>query len=106
MKILVLTVPLACANLLGFTRVSACDLQVDAGWIREAPPGATSLAAYATLKNTSRHPLQIDGVNAQGAEQAMLHETTVEGDIVRMRMMSSLAIAAGAKVVLAPGASI
>jgi copper(I)-binding protein len=48
------------------------DRQIDAGWIREAPPGATSLAAYATLKNTSRHPLQIALVNARGAEQAML----------------------------------
>jgi copper(I)-binding protein len=97
------SLPLTCVGLLGVTGVTACDLQVEAGWIREAPPAAASLAAYAILKNSGRRPLQITGFRSRVAGMAMLHETTIDGGMARMRMLPSLTIAAGVPVMLAPG---
>jgi hypothetical protein len=103
MRISIFSAPLACAGLFGVTDVVACDLQVEAGWIREAPPAATSLAAYTTLKNSSHHPLQITEFNSRVAGMVMLHETTIDGGMARMRMLPSLTLAAGAQAMLTPG---
>ena len=72
-------------------------------WIREAPPGATMLAGYATLKNTGDAPLTILTVQSDAFRMTSLHETVVDGDIVRMREMHRLQIAPGGEVQLAPG---
>lgn len=72
-------------------------------WIREAPPGATMLAGYATLKNTGDAPLTILTVQSDAFRMTSLHETVVDGDIVRMREMHRLQIPAGGQVQLAPG---
>ena len=57
-------------------------------WIREAPPGATMLAGYATLKNTGDAPLTILTVQSDAFRMTSLHETVVDGDIVRARVTS------------------
>jgi hypothetical protein len=90
-------------NLLSVATACACDLKVESGWIRELPPTATSLAAYATLTNAGVKTVQITAISTKAAEMAMLHETTVKDGLSQMRMLSSLSIAAGAKVTLVPG---
>ena len=72
-------------------------------WIREAPPGATMLAGYATLKNTGDAPLTILTVQSDAFRMTSLHETVVEDGVARMREMHRLQIPAGGEVQLAPG---
>jgi hypothetical protein len=81
----------------------ACDLKVESGWIRELPPTATSLAAYATLKNNGLKKVDITAIKTSAAGMAMVHETTVKDGLSQMRMLSSLSIAAGDMVTLSPG---
>ena len=83
--------------------VSACDLKVENGWIREAPPGVPSIAAYGVLMNSGSKALQITAIRSDASDMAMLHESTVKDGISQMRMLSSITIAAGGKLTLAPG---
>jgi hypothetical protein len=94
---------LAFGSLLAVRSACACDLQVESGWIRAAPPGAGTLAAYATLKNTGVKTVAITTISTDAAAMAMLHETTVKNGLSEMRMLPSLSIAVGATLVLAPG---
>ncbi len=83
--------------------VSACDLTVTGAWIREAPPGAATMAAYAVLVNHGTKWLEITAIHAAVADKAMLHESTVQDGIAQMRMLSSVKIAPGDRLRLAPG---
>jgi hypothetical protein len=93
----------AFVGLLSLRAACACDLQVQSGWIRAAPPGAGTLAAYATLKNTGAKTMAITKISTDAAAMAMLHETTVKNGISEMRMLPSVTIAVGATLTLAPG---
>jgi copper(I)-binding protein len=91
------------AGLLDLRSGAACDLRVTSGWIREAPPSATTLAGYATLENSGNETLTITSITTPVAELAQLHETTLKDGMMQMRMLSSLALPAGGSVTLAPG---
>lgn len=72
-------------------------------WIRAAPPGATMLAGYATLKNSGNAPITILAVQSEVFRMTSLHETVVDGDTAKMREMHRLVIPPGGEVQLAPG---
>lgn len=72
-------------------------------WIRAAPPGATMLAGYATLKNSGDAPLSVLTVQSDAFRMTSLHETVVDKDVSRMRELHRLVIAPGETVQLAPG---
>jgi periplasmic copper chaperone A len=72
-------------------------------WIRAAPPGASMLAGYATLKNTGDAPITILTVQSDEFRLTSLHETVVEDGVARMREMHRLQIPVGGEVQLAPG---
>lgn len=83
--------------------VLADNLMVADGWARETPPGKRMTAAYGTLKNVGADTLVITGVSAEIAAHSSLHETRIERDRSTMRPVSSLAVAPGEEVELAPG---
>ena len=72
-------------------------------WIRAAPPGATMLAGYATLKNSGDEPLNVLTVQSDAFRMTSLHETVYNGDVSKMRELHRLVIAPGETVQLAPG---
>lgn len=68
----------------------------------EAPiPGMTT-SAYMTIQNTSETPYQLVGIETDAAEMTHVHETTVEGEVARMRMIRAVELPAGETVALAP----
>ncbi len=78
-------------------------LQVTDPWIREAPPGATVLAGYLTLSNTTDSPLVIETVSSPDFQAVEIHRSWVEGGIARMQPVSELTIPAAGSIELAPG---
>jgi periplasmic copper chaperone A len=94
---------IGCTALLASLAAGACDLKVESAWIRTAPASATTLAAYAVLRNTGTSLLNITETSAPSMQMAMLHETSIVNGVAQMRMLASLSIPAGANVVLAPG---
>lgn len=81
----------------------ADSLTVADGWARETPPGKTMTAAYGRLQNSGDEALVITGVSAELAAHSSLHETRIERDRSTMRPVSSLTVAPGEEVELAPG---
>lgn len=72
-------------------------------WIRAAPPGATMMAGYVTLKNSGDAPLTVLTVQSDAFRLTSLHETVVERGVSRMREVHRLVIEPGGETRLAPG---
>lgn len=78
-------------------------LSVYDAWIRNAPPGATMMAGYATLKNEGDAPIKVLTVQSDAFRQSSIHETVVERGVARMRELPRIDLAPGATVEMKPG---
>jgi copper(I)-binding protein len=78
-------------------------LQVSDPWIREAPPGATVLAGYLTLTNTTSTPLVIEAVSSPAFEAVEIHRSQVVDGVAHMQPVSELTVPATGSISLAPG---
>ena len=97
-------VPLALALILGTgTAHAEGKLGVFDAWIRQAPPGATMLAGYATLKNTGDAPITVLTVQSDAFRMTSVHETIVTNDVAKMREVHRLVVPAGGEVRMEPG---
>lgn len=77
-------------------------VKVDAPWIRAMVKGQTATGGFMTL--TAAQDLTLVGfaMNAPGTPE--LHEMVMEGSVMRMRAIDTLALPAGQAVALRPGA--
>jgi copper(I)-binding protein len=83
---------------------AACpDLRLDNAWIREPPPGSAMAAVYLDLRNTGPEAITLTAWQAEGFATLVLHETYLDGDRSRMRLVEQLEVGAGETVHLAPG---
>jgi hypothetical protein len=93
----------ACLALLASARAGAChELVATEAWIREAPPGAMSVA-YVKLANRGKQPLVIDGARSEAFGGAGLHRTEIDASGMARMREGALAIAPGASAALEPG---
>jgi copper(I)-binding protein len=98
---LILALLLACIGV-----ADACaeeHLVVEQAWIRTAPPGATMLAGYATLRNPGDAALAIVGADSKDFAHVSLHLSHERDGLVRMEPIKRLEIQAGSYQVLGPG---
>lgn len=90
------------ALLLGAAPAQAASVTIEGAWIREAPPGATVLGGYMTLRNPGSRADRLLRVQTPAAGKVEIHEMAVQDGVMSMRPLSSLALPAGATVVLKP----
>ena len=95
---LVLSLALLTAN-----NVRASEISVTDPWIREAPAVAGVLAAFMTIRNNSRHSVQINSASGADFTMVEIHRTMIHEDMAQMVKQSSLRIEAGESLVLEPG---
>ncbi len=81
--------------------VASGPLKVEAAWIRASVPGQAGTAAFMRL--TATEPMTLVGLVTPAAGVAEVHEMKLEGDVMRMRAIPSLALPAGRAVELKPG---
>lgn len=60
-------------------------LTIEAPWARPSIGSATSSAAYMRLENAGDTPDRLMSVTSDVAGQAMIHESRMEGDVMKMR---------------------
>jgi len=97
-------VPFALALMLGAGAAHAeGSFGVFDAWIRQAPPGATMLAGYATLKNSGDAPITVLTVQSDAFRMTSLHETIVANDVAKMREVHRLVVPPGGEVRMEPG---
>lgn len=76
-------------------------VKVDSAWVRPMVAGQTATGGFMVL--TARQALTLEGFSMTRAGVPELHEMTMDGQVMRMRAISSLALPAGQAVVLRPG---
>lgn len=84
------------------TLASAHVVATDA-WIPQAPPAASMLAGYLTLKNEGDSAARLLAVQSDRFQSATVHRTVIENGVARMRELNHLEIAPGEEIRFAPG---
>ena len=68
------------------------------------PPGATTGGAYLKeIDNKGKAPDALVGATSPFADRVELHEMKMDGDVMRMRAVTAIAISPGGSVTMAPG---
>lgn len=80
----------------------AGDLVVSEPWSQELPPNAPTVAAYFVIHNTGESPDRLLSVETPVAEKAELHEHVMQGDLMKMQQVPSVAVPAKGDLTFAP----
>lgn len=76
-------------------------VKVENAWARATVAGQDSTGAFMTF--TAAEPLTLLGAATPAAGIVEIHQMKMEGDVMKMRAVESLALPAGQPVTLAPG---
>jgi copper(I)-binding protein len=79
------------------------DLRISDAWARETMAGHSTTAAYMTIANHGTATDELVSVAAPTPAMAMIHSSTNDYGITRMRLVTELPIPAGGTVALKPG---
>ena len=79
----------------------AQPVQVSNAWMRPTVPGQQATGAYMSL--TAPKALTLVGISTPAAGIAVVHEMKMDGDVMKMREITALALPAGKTVNLKPG---
>lgn len=79
------------------------DIHLTNGWISEAPPTVSVLAAYLDIKNNSDKTIKLLDVSSSDFSHIEIHRSVTKGDLVSMEKQTYLDITAGEIFKLTPG---
>lgn len=78
-------------------------ISIDNVWISEAPPGVTTLAAYATIYNSSDETKILTSVSSPLFSSVEIHRSKIVDGIARMEKQAAITINAEYTIELSPG---
>ena len=78
-------------------------VDVEAPWVREAPPASTVLAAYMVLRNTGDTVYTITRIDSPDFSDARIHRSIVEDGVAKMLPVDELQLPVSGSVSLEPG---
>jgi copper(I)-binding protein len=85
------------------SRMTEVPVSVTDAWIREAPPGASAMAAYMLVVNPSKKGLNLTRVTSPAFGEVQMHVSEVKDGMTRMKQVPGFSLPAGAKLVFKPG---
>lgn len=85
------------------TQGIAAGIQINDAWVREAPPGATVMAAYLTINNTSDSNDTLTGVSSNCCKFVEIHQSLVKNGQMEMLERKDLSLPAKTNVSFTPG---
>jgi len=97
-----IAVGIVCFSLL-YSTVHAATVQVKDAWVREAPPSATTLAAYMRIRNPTATEITIMGISSPSFKKIEIHQTTMVNNMMRMEKVARATIPAHGELILEPG---
>ncbi len=77
-------------------------IKVEDPWVRVTFGQSRATAGYMALIDQSGKGNTLVGLEMAGGAKAEIHETAVDGDIVKMRMVKALTVPAGGRAELTP----
>lgn len=78
------------------------NLLVSDPWSQELPPNAPTVAAYFVIHNQGDTPDRLLSVDTPVAAQAELHEHVMQGDLMKMQQVPSVAVPPKSDLTFAP----
>lgn len=95
---------LACAAApLAAQTAAQSGIEVGQPWTRATAAGQGVGGGYLSLHNPGKSSDRLLGASSPAAERVELHRMAMEGDVMRMRQVSAIALPAGKPVELKPG---
>jgi copper(I)-binding protein len=82
---------------------NAGNLHIDHAHARATVPGQSSGAAYVSIENNGKVSDKLLAVASPVAKSAEVHNTIMDGNIMRMRDVSELELKPSAHIVMQPG---
>jgi len=79
----------------------AAEVDISGAWARSTVPGQMGTGAFMRL--TSKDGARVIGASSEAAGVVEIHEMAMDGNVMRMRSISSLDLPAGTAVELKPG---
>lgn len=98
-----LTVLMGALGIMWLGSVQASELIVSDAYAREMPPGVMSSAVYLSISNSSDKAVILINVSSPNAAKVMVHQNIMQDDMMRMRAVKQLEIAAHSQFNFAPG---
>ena len=93
--------PMGALALWAVCAAAQAQVSVENAWVRATVPGQKSTGAFMTLRSAS--DARLVAAQSDAARAAEVHEMKMEGDVMRMREVQSVALPAGQTVELKPG---
>lgn len=87
----------------GLSQARENSLKVDNAWARETAPTATSGAIFITIANGGNQADRLIAASSPAARVTELHTHIMEDDVMKMRPVEAIDVAAGEEVLLKPG---
>lgn len=84
------------------TTAKPSAITVSNAWIRPAPPGADTLAAYMTLDNKSQEKRVLIGAEGPIFSDIMIHGTSMTDGVASMSHLEDVSLAANSSLTFAP----
>jgi copper(I)-binding protein len=78
-------------------------IRVESPWTRATPPGASTGAGFLTAHNANAQADRLISASSAIAGRTELHEMAMEKDVMKMREVKSIPLAANGKLELKPG---
>jgi copper(I)-binding protein len=78
------------------------SIHLEGAWARAMPAGGNS-AVYLTLENKGSGDDRLLGGEVEGVAALEIHESRMEGDVMRMRQVEAVELSPGGRVSLQPG---
>lgn len=82
---------------------AAAQMGVTNAWIPQAPPGASMMAGYLTLKNDGDKAVSILAAQSDRFRTVTVHQTVIEDGVSRMRELHLFEMSPGKEITFAPG---
>jgi periplasmic copper chaperone A len=85
------------------TAMAAPAVDVEAAWVREAPPASTVLAAYMVVRNNGDTQYAITRIESPDFRDARIHRTVVDDGVAKMLPVEQLPVPVHGSVSFEPG---
>ncbi len=79
------------------------DLLITQAFARSTVPGQTSGAAYLSIENKGKAPDKLIGVASPAAKSVQIHTMAMDGNVMKMREATEIALQPATKVAMQPG---
>tara|TARA_Y100000588_G_scaffold89062_1_gene95495 strand:+ start:70 stop:507 length:438 start_codon:yes stop_codon:yes gene_type:complete len=79
------------------------EIVVKNAWVRAAPTGAKTMAAYMLIDNQGSKIMSSSKIIANGFEKAEVHKSFIDNNIAQMRKLENISINGKESLTLEPG---